>query len=92
MDMEGVQSYIPNRLRKHRRLQGYRQRDVARLLGHSNTRRISMWEKGLAFPNVMNLFKLSIIYRTLPNELYFDLMPELKSFITAQEQLVFNRQ
>ena len=65
---------------------GYRQKDVAALLGFENTRRIGQWEKGLAFPNLFNLLKLSIIYRTFPNELYFDVLLELRHDVLGKEE------
>jgi hypothetical protein len=32
--------------------------------------RISHWEKGIAVPSLGNLFKLSVIYKATPQELY----------------------
>jgi transcriptional regulator with XRE-family HTH domain len=61
-----------NRLRKHRRIMGYSQKHVAWLLGFKNTSSICRWEKGVAMPNVENLLKLSYLYRTLCDELYYD--------------------
>lgn len=67
----------------------YKQQDVAKLLGHKNTNRISRWEKGLALPSVINLIKLSIIYRTIPSELYFDLLLNLREEVLEKEQQFF---
>jgi hypothetical protein len=50
-----------------------RQIDVAEMLGHTSADRISHWEKGLAAPGLVNLFKLSIIYDTSPEQLYAEL-------------------
>lgn len=60
---------------------GYSQKEVAALLGFESTSRISRWEKGEAMPSVKNLLKLSVLYATLPNELYFDLWQDAKSDI-----------
>lgn len=79
---------ILNSLKKHRKIMGYRQIDVAFLLGLNNTSRISRWEKGLSLPNTINLIKLSIIYRTFPNELYFDLLLELRHELLKKEVTV----
>lgn len=68
-----------NRLRKHRLLMGYKQKDVAKLLGHKSTNRISRWEKGLSMPSVANLIKLSVQYHCLMNELYFECYKEFQS-------------
>ena len=64
---------------------GLKQRHVAKLLGLHDTKPISLWEKGLAMPNTINLIKLGIIYRTFPNELYYELFVELKEELTALE-------
>jgi transcriptional regulator with XRE-family HTH domain len=61
---------VPNMLRFYRKQAGLRQIDVAARLGFMNTDRISHWEKGSAFPNVTNLFKLSAIYKVPAQELY----------------------
>lgn len=63
---------IANTLKHYRRLRGYSQKDVTTILGFKNTNRLSRWEKGTAFPNTQNLFKLSRLYRTFPNELLND--------------------
>jgi len=86
MGARRLPQYIPNRLRKHRRLRGYSQRDVAHLLGLKNANRISKWERGCSAPDFLNFIKLSILYRTIPYDLYFDLYQELKNELTAREQ------
>lgn len=60
---------------------GYSQKEVARLLGHKDTTMLSRWEKGKSMPSARNLLKLSIIYRTLADQLYFDLILEERSAI-----------
>ena len=85
MSMERGYRPIPNRLRMHRRLMGFKQRHVALLLGLHDTKPLSLWEKGLAMPSSVNLIKLSIIYRTYPNELYLELFSELKKEVTGLE-------
>lgn len=76
--MEIAGRHIPNSLRRQRKLMGYSQADIAKQLGMKRTNRISEWERGDSLPSLINLLKLSIIYRTLPTELYFDLFQELK--------------
>jgi transcriptional regulator with XRE-family HTH domain len=80
---------IPNRLRKHRRLRGLTQRQVAQLLGVRHANRISQWEKGLAMPDSLNLIKLAAIYRTYPNDLYFELYQEAKQELMNLEGRLF---
>ncbi len=57
---------------------GYKQNEVAKLLGLKSASRISKWEKGLAMPSVENLIKLSALYATLMNELYLESYREFK--------------
>ncbi len=52
---------------------GLRQRDVASLLQLDCADRLSKWENGKAIPNVVNLFKLSLLYKVPPQELYGNL-------------------
>lgn len=84
MEYEG--RHFPNKLRRYRKIMGYKQIDVAHLLGVISTNRISRWERGLAMPSALNLLKLSILYRTLVNELYFDLGQEVRDELSAKEK------
>ena len=70
-----------NSLKKYRLLMGYKQKEVAKLLGLKSASRISRWEKGLAMPSVENLIKLSALYSTLMNELYWEMYKEIKKGI-----------
>jgi len=79
--MGHVTGHIPNRLRKHRKLMGYTQKEVAILLGVKATDRISQWEQGLTLPNAINLIKLSLVYHVFPTDLYYDLMGILRKDI-----------
>ncbi len=68
-----------NTLKESRITLGLRQQDVADILGHSITDRISHWEKGRAMPSLINLFKLSAVYGKMPHELYPVLLSTLLS-------------
>ncbi|MFA5933955.1 MAG: helix-turn-helix transcriptional regulator [Candidatus Paceibacterota bacterium] len=59
--MNANRKHIQNTLRKHRMLSGYKQAEVAALLGHSNASRLSQWENGDCMPSGDNLFNLSIL-------------------------------
>ena len=61
---------VPNSLRFYRKQAGLRQVDVAAKLGFTSYDRISHWEKGLAFPSVTNLFRLSALYKVPAQELF----------------------
>lgn len=91
MYMEQDKKLIPNRLRTHRRIYGYRQKEVAHLISIKNPAEIARWEKGVKLPNTLNLLKLSIIYRTIPNELYFEFIQEMKKDIVKRENDLLKR-
>lgn len=74
----GQSRKIPNRLRRYRILAGYKQCEVAQLLGLRCTDRLSRWEKGLSIPSLVNVLKLSTLYKTLVEELYFDTLKEVR--------------
>ena len=80
--------HIPNRLQMHRKLMRYKQKQVAAILG-LHPAQLSQWENGLKLPSAINLIKLSIIYRTLPNDLYFEYYQELKEQIKDKEWELF---
>ena len=63
---------IPNNLKRYRRIAGLSQKKVAAVLGLQHTNCISRWEKGLCLPGSESLFRLSLLYRTLPTNLYLD--------------------
>jgi transcriptional regulator with XRE-family HTH domain len=67
---------------------GYKQKELAFLLGLRNYSIISRWESGAAIPGIIILFKLSILFRTLPGELYFELIQELRREVFMQEKLL----
>jgi transcriptional regulator with XRE-family HTH domain len=79
---------IPNCLRKYRRIRGLKQKQVAAILGVKSTGMICRWENGQSFPNIANLFKLAILYRTLPDALFFDLRQALKEQILRREKVI----
>ena len=73
---DGVPIKFPNQLWKHRKIMGLTQVDVAKRLGINNRSMISRWERGVTIPSVENLLKLSVLYKTLANELYCELIRE----------------
>ena len=75
---------------------GLTQRDVMIALGLTSGNRISEWEKGRRIPNTRNLFKLSALYKTLPDQLLYELRQECISSVQSRRPLpeknVKNRQ
>jgi transcriptional regulator with XRE-family HTH domain len=76
---------FPNRLKKYRRLFCFSQKEVATMLGLKDTSPLSRWEKGISLPNILHLFRLSRIYKTMPSEMYFDLWQSISKEILAKE-------
>lgn len=70
---------MTNNLKEYRLKANLRQTDVARILGTDCADRISRWEQGKAFPSVINLFKLAVIYGASPQELYAKAFEALKA-------------
>jgi transcriptional regulator with XRE-family HTH domain len=70
-------SRFHNKLKVFRRCQGYSQKKVARMLGFADTSTISRWEHGVAFPSIMQTFRLARIYHTLPHELFDDIWKQV---------------
>jgi transcriptional regulator with XRE-family HTH domain len=69
---------IPNNLRSHRKQAGLSQLDVAKVLGLVSSDRISHWENGSAVPHIVNLFKLSVLYKVPPEILYKELFQSVE--------------
>ena len=70
-----MQTY-PNNLRELRKAKGMLQVEVAQLLGHLNSDRISDWEKGYGMPSVQNLFKLATVLEVPAENIYKDVRIE----------------
>ncbi len=81
---------ISNCLRKYRKIRGLKQKDVAKILKLRSTSMISRWENGTCLPNSLNIFKLSLLYRTLVDALFLDLIRTLKEDIREREESVLN--
>lgn len=81
---------IPNCLRKYRKCRGLKQAEVARILGLKTTDLISRWEHGYCLPEVGNVLKLAVLYRTFVDGLYIDLIHLLRKEILAREEKVIH--
>src|SRR5512137_1661502 len=77
---------IRNCLRRYRKDRGISQRQVAHLLGISNTSMISRWEKGRCFPSLVNLFRLAAVYSTMVDALYWDLRVSIRREMQRADQ------
>ena len=65
----------------YRNRAGLFQREVAQALKLDCTDRLSKWEVGHATPSIINLFRLAIIYKASPQELYPELWKTIKNQI-----------
>ncbi len=85
-------SRTPNKLKMFRRCNGYSQKKVARILGLADTSTLSRWEHGIAVPGLVQVFRLSRIYKTLPQELFDELWNRIGSeySLLAQDDEPFN--
>jgi transcriptional regulator with XRE-family HTH domain len=79
---------ISNCLRKYRKIRGLKQKDVAKILKLRSTSMVSRWENGTCLPSSLNIFKLSLLYRTLVDALFLDLMRALKEDLRKREEKV----
>ena len=85
--MRTTHKFTPNCLRKYRRAAGFKQKDVACILGLKNPNMISQWENGLYPPRLQSAFKLAILYRTMVDTLFIDLRMLLIEEVTQAEKL-----
>lgn len=62
--------------------------DVAAKLGFTSYDRISLWENGLAFPSVTNLFRLAALYAIPTEELYREMYEVVKNEISGHKNKI----
>jgi len=77
---------IPNLLRKYRRINGYSQGDVAKILGFKSSAILSRWESGRELPNIIDIVRLSVLYRTLIDAFFIDHIGKAREEISKGEQ------
>jgi len=79
--------FIPNNLRRCRKVRGFSQKRVAQIMELKSTAMISRWETGRCIPNTENLFDLAAVYRSTSEALYSDYVQERRRNIAAREEL-----
>lgn len=77
---------VLNNLKEYRLKAGLTQKEVATMLGFATEERICHWEKGNNVPNLINLFKLSHIYRTTPFHLYEETLAKTEDDLAAVKE------
>jgi transcriptional regulator with XRE-family HTH domain len=75
-----------HRLRIYRKRMGFSQREVANRLGHKDTSLVSRWETGTANLSLENAMRLSKLYKTLLNQLLFELDVDIGRELFPDEQ------
>lgn len=83
MELDGRQ--FPNTIKRHRKINGYSQKRLAKKLGVSITH-ISLWENGKLLPGLINVLKLCVIFQVSPFDLYYDLLYAVSEDLYAAEQ------
>lgn len=61
---------IPNNLKESRLKCGLTQKEVCEKFGFTNEVALCHWEQGKNIPNLINLFRISRLYKTTPMKLY----------------------
>jgi transcriptional regulator with XRE-family HTH domain len=85
--MRTIHKFLPNCLRKYRRAAGFKQKDVACILGLKTSGELSRWENSLSLPELQNVFRLAILYRTMVDTLFIDLRILLIEEVAQAEKL-----
>lgn len=65
---------------------GYTQNAVMQKLNLQSTSMISRWENGMTMPSADNLLKLSVLYKTLVNELYYEFCTAYQMVLLPEER------
>ena len=65
---------------------GFSQHEVRERLRLESISMISRWERGITMPSGENLLKLSLLYKTLVNQLYYELSKELQIELFPEER------
>jgi len=80
-------TFIPNSLRRCRKVRGLSQKRVAQLMELKSTSMISRWEAGRCIPKTENLFDLAAVYRSTSEALYHDYVQERRHKIATREEM-----
>lgn len=88
--MTNTKFRYPNRIRYYRKLHGYTQAELAKLVGISHRHVIAKWERGEWMPHGNHLMKMEYIFNVSKDQLYdhyqilMEEVNEAKQFITAK--------
>lgn len=79
---------VAHSLRRYRRARGLQQKEVAEILGLKDSSMISRWEKGFSLPSTLNIIKLALVYRTMIDALFLDVMRSMLEDLREKERRV----
>ncbi len=87
MTAEELQKEIAKNLVKYRKLNGISQVELAQMLDYSN-KSVSKWERGLGLPDILILYRISVIFGISVSELIGqdDMSKETKELIKKSEK------
>ncbi len=87
MTAEELQKKIAENLVKYRKLNGISQVELAQMLDYSN-KSVSKWERGLGLPDILILYRISVIFGISVSELIGqdDMSKETKELIKKSEK------
>ena len=87
MTAEDLQKRIAENLVKYRKLNGISQVELAQMLDYSN-KSVSKWERGLGLPDILILYRISVIFGISVSELIGqdDMSKESKELIKKSEK------
>lgn len=77
---------VPNSLKEYRLKIGLTQKEVSTILGFTNEVSLCHWEQGKNIPNIINLFRLGVIYNATPHELYKTIGDLIKGEIITKQK------
>jgi len=86
-DLAKREPIINNRIRLYREEKGYRQDDLALLLGTTSFQ-ISRWERGLVVPKLYHVIGLEVACCRLVDDIYRPLFDEWKEKIKERAKLL----
>ncbi|MGO9531071.1 MAG: helix-turn-helix domain-containing protein [Syntrophobacteraceae bacterium] len=80
--------FIPNSLRRCRKVRKLKQKEVAEIMELKSTAMISRWESGRCIPDTLNLGRLAGVYRTTTDALLPDYFQELHREMVQKEETI----
>lgn len=68
--MRNLENKYPNKLKELRSANNLTLKEVAKVLNLRSENRLCRWERGQSYPSLVNLMKLSKVYKVPVDEIY----------------------